>query len=179
MIQNFEDACEFVFKHKVCTIFGSKHSPHPSLWDNVNLSEEKPAAGGWPPKVSAIWRWKNEIPQTFPEEIFYGKISGSDAVLMEMEYLKKIHYPQAFRPISEFDNLTQRIYEYIQIEPWFTGDLRGITRERHNCTKSQFDTRLTKLQISLNITRSNDPNLKNDQWLPFKEVYSEIVEQYS
>ena len=29
---------------------------------------------------------------------------------------------------------------------------------------------MKKLQISLNIVRSNDPKMKNDFWLPMREV---------
>lgn len=68
MIRTFEDACDFVLRHKVVTVFGSKGSPHPSLWDNTDLSEDKPAEGGWSPKVTAVWDWKTRIPQTFPDE---------------------------------------------------------------------------------------------------------------
>ena len=96
MIRTFEDACDFVLKHKVVTVFGSKGSPYPSLWDNTDLSEDKPAKGGWSPKVTAVWDWKTRIPQTFPDEIFYGKVPGGDAVLMEMNHLREVHYSQAF-----------------------------------------------------------------------------------
>jgi hypothetical protein len=178
MIKTFEDACEFVLKHKVCTVFGSKKSPYPSLWDNTDLSEDKPKAGGWSPKVIAVWQWKTEIPNTFPDEIFYGKVPGGDAVLMEMNYLRTVHYPQTFQPASKLDPLAQSIYEYIRIEPWLTGDLRKVAMAELVCTKSRFDTALKKLQISLNIVRSTDPRLKNDQWLPFDEVHLDIVEQY-
>lgn len=176
MIKTFEEACEFVLTHKVCTVFGSKKSPYPSLWDNTDLSEEKPKEGGWSPKIVAVWQWKTEIPNTFPDEIFYGKVPGGDAVLMEMNYLRTVHYPQAFQPVSELDPLAQSIYEYIRIEPWFTGDLRKIAMAELGCTKSRFDTALKKLQISLNIVRSTDPNLKNDQWLPFDEVHLDITQ---
>ena len=175
MIKTFEEACEFVFKHKVCTIFGSKKSPYPSLWDNTDLSEEKPAEGGWSPRVQAIWRWKNEIPQTFPDEVFYGKVPGGDAVLMEMEYLRTVHYPKHFKPVTELPQLSQQIYEYIEMEPAFTGVLRKRAMAEFGCTKSRFDTALKKLQVSLNIVRSNDPSLENDLWLLFQEVHPDIA----
>ena len=76
MIKTFDEAYQFVLSQKVCTVFGSKGSPHPSLWDNTELSEEKPTAGGWSPKVVAVWDWKTRIPQTYPETVFYGKVSG-------------------------------------------------------------------------------------------------------
>ena len=111
MIKTFEDACEFVFEKKVVTIFGSKNSPYPSLWDHVGLSEEKPKEGGWSDKVVAVWTWKNEIPNTFPDEVFYGKVPGGDAVLMDMKYLREEHYPIAFTPVTELDPLAQAIFD--------------------------------------------------------------------
>ena len=54
------------------------------------------------------------------------------------------------------------------LEPVFTGPLRKRAIERLNCTKSQFDTVLKKLQISLNIVRYNDPSLTNDFWLTLR-----------
>ncbi len=179
MIKTFEEACEFVLENKICTIFGSKGSPYPSLWENVGLSEEKPKEGGWSEKVIAVWAWKNEIPNTFPDEVFYGKVPGGDAVLMEMGYLRDEHYPKNYKPVTELDSLAQAIFEYIRSEPWFTGDLRKLVMAEYGCTKSRFDTALKKLQISLNIVRSNDPGLKNDQWLTFGDLYQEIVEMYS
>jgi len=178
VITTFEEACEFVLENKVCTIFGSRNSPYPSLWDHVGLSEETPAGGGWSEKVTAIWTWKNELPATFPDEIFYGKVPGGDAALIEMEYLRTVHYPKTHRPVSELDPLARRIFEYVEAEPWFTGDLRRIAIEELGCTRSRFETALKKLQISLNIVRSNDPRLKNDQWLPFRDVYPDIVRMH-
>ena len=178
MIKTFEAACEFVLKHKVVTVFGSRKSPYPSLWDNTALSEAKPAQGGWSPKVIAVWDWKTRIPQTLPDEIFYGKVPGGDAVLMEMEYLRTVHYPKAYQPVSQLAPLAQQVYECIRIEPWFTGDLRKHAIDEFHCTKSRFDTALKKLQISLNIVRSNDPSVENDLWLPFSEVHLDIVERY-
>ena len=178
MLKTFEEACEFVFEKKVCTVFGSKNSPYPSLWDNTDLSEEKPDGGGWSPKVMAVWAWKTKIPQTFPDEVFYGKVPGGDAVLMEMEYFRTEHYPKHFKPVSELDPLSQGIFEFIRMEPWFTGPLRKHSIAELGCTKSRFDTALKKLQISLNIVRSNDPSVDKDLWLTFEEVHPDIVEMY-
>ena len=173
-IHTREDAYDFILKHQVCTIFGSKNSPHPSLWDNVALSEDKPAQGGWCPKVVAIWAWKNEIPALYPEEIFYGKVPGGDAVLMTLSHLQAEHYPRTYTPVDQLPRLAQTIFEYIRIEPWYTGDLRREVIAQSGCSKSQFDTALRKLQISLNIVRNNDPRESKDQWLTFVEVYPDI-----
>lgn len=176
MIKTFEQAYQFVIDHKVCTVFGSKNSPYPSLWDNTDLSEKKPKAGGWSPKVVAVWDWKTRIPQTYPDSIFYGKVPGGDAALMEMLHFQNVHYPEAYQPLSELGPLSQQVYDLIRLEPGFTGTLRKRAVERLACTKSQFETALKKLQISLNIVRSNDPKLKNDFWLPMCEVHLDIVQ---
>ncbi|MEM1221432.1 MAG: hypothetical protein AAGH40_01605 [Verrucomicrobiota bacterium] len=178
MLKTFEEATEFVLKHKVVTVFGSKQSPYPSLWDNTDLSEEKPTGGGWNPKVSAIWDWKTRIPQTFPDEIFYGKVHGGDAVLMRMDYLRDVHYPESFTSVTQLPDLCQKLFQCIRIEPYYTGDLRRKAIADFGTTKSRFDTALKKLQISLNIVRSMDPKVENDLWLPFSEVHLEIVEKY-
>lgn len=175
MIKTFEQAYRFILKEKVCTVFGSKGSSYASLWDNTGLSEKKPQAGGWSPKVKAVWDWKTRIPQTYPEHVFYGKVSGGDAVLMEMHYFRQVHYPTAFRPVCRLDHLPQHVYELIRQEPAFTGNLRKRAMAKLGCTKSQFEGALKKLQISLNIVRSNDPQLTNDFWLPMQEVHLDIV----
>jgi hypothetical protein len=178
MFETFEDAFQFVLENKIVTVFGSKGSPHPSLWDNTNLSEQKPKTGGWSPKVKAVWDWKTRIPQTFPEQIFYGKILGGDAALIEMQYFRDEHYPAAIEPIESLDSLCQDIYQMIRLEPSFTGPLRKRAIAELACTKSKFDTALKKLQISLNIVRSNDAKMQNDFWLTMREVHLDLVEKY-
>ena len=178
MIKTFDEAYQFVLEKKVCTVFGSQGSPYPSLWDNTGLSEAKPKAGGWSPKVVAVWDWKTRIPQTYPESIFYGKVKGGDAVLMEMQHFRDKHYPVAFQPVNELDALAQEVFEFIRLEPAYTGTLRKRAIARLQCTKSQFDTALKKLQVSLNIVRSNDPKHKNDFWLPMREIHLDIVSKH-
>ncbi len=178
MIKTFEEAYHFVLEKKICTVFGSKGSPYPSLWDNTGFSEQKPKAGGWSPKVKAVWDWKTRIPQTYPETVFYGKIQGGDAVLMEMGHFREVHYSDAFQPADKLDGLAQGVYELIRLEPAFTGPLRKRAISQLGCTKSQFDTALKKLQVSLNIVRSNDAKHKNDFWLTMREVYLDIVQTY-
>lgn len=177
MVKTFAQAYKFVLKHKVCTVFGSKKSPYPSLWDNTDLSEDKPKEGGWSPKVTAVWDWKTRIPQTYPDKIFYGKVKGGDAVLMEMKYFQKEHFPSAFQPVTELDTLSQEVYEMIRLAPGYTGPIRKRAIDELGTTKSRFETALKKLQISLNVVRSMDLNHENDFWLPMREVHLELVLQ--
>lgn len=162
-------------KNKICTVFGSKKSPYPSLWDNTDLSEAKPEDGGWNPKVVAVWDWKTRIPQTYPDKVFYGKVPGGDAVLMEMNYFKKTHFPENHKLVSDLDTLAQELFKMIRCEPDFTGVLRKKSIRDLGCTKSRFESALKKLQITLNIVRSNDPKLENDFWLPLGEVYPDLL----
>ncbi|WP_145089802.1 AlkZ-related protein [Rosistilla carotiformis] len=178
MLKTFDQAYQFVLAHKVCTVFGSQCSNYPSLWDNTDLPEAKPKEGGWSPKVKAVWDWKTRIPQTYSESVFYGKVPGGDAALIEMQHFREVHYPAAFQPVCELDSLAQEVYQFIRLEPDYTGPLRKRAIARLACTKSQFDTALKKLQVSLNIVRSNDPKLKNDFWLPMHEVHLDIVQQH-
>lgn len=176
MINTLEDAHAFVLEKKVVTIFGSKKSPHPSLWDNTDLPIERTGDSGWGERVTAIWKWKNELPALFPDEIFYGKVAPGDAVLMEMNYLRDVHYPAAYRSVTTLNEFAQKAFEYIKVEPWYTGTLRKVVMEECGCTKSRFDTALKHLQVSLNIARTNDPNEDKDLWLPFGELYPDIGE---
>ena len=175
MIKTFQQAYRFVLERKVCTVFGSKDSPYPSLWDHTDLPDEKPKAGGWNPRVVAVWDWKTRIPQTYPDKVFYGKVPGGDAALIEMQHFRRVHYPEVFQPVRELDSLARDVYEMIRLAPDYTGPLRNRAIAELGCTKSQFDTALKKLQVSLNIVRSNDPQLKNDFWLPMSEVHLDIV----
>lgn len=177
MITTFDEAYQFVLDRKVCTVFGSKGSTYASLWDNTKLSDKKPKSGGWSPKVTAVWDWKTRIPQTHPDTVFYGKVPGGDAVLMEMQFFRKEHYPVAFKHVSELAPLAQQVYEFIRLEPMYTGPLRKRAIAELGCTKSQFDTALKNLQISLNIVRSNDPKFENDFWLPMRDVHLDIVRE--
>lgn len=177
-IKTFDQAYKFVLKHKVCTVFGSRNSPYESLWDNTALSEDKPEAGRWSPKVMAVWDWKTRIPQTYPDKIFYGKVKGGDAVLMEMQHFQNVHYPEAFQPASNLSSLAQDIFKFIRLEPNYTGELRKRAIAELGCSKSQFETALKHLQISLNVVRSNDVQHANDFWLPMREVHLDIVHRY-
>ena len=54
------------------------------------------------------------------------------------------------------------------------GALRDEVLHEYGYSKSQFDTALKNLQISMNIARSNDPDIERDTWMTFQELYPEI-----
>jgi len=112
------------------------------------------------------------LPAQYPDEIYYGKIKGGFAVLMDMGYLDEVHFPAAYKPVESLNILAQKIYQKIHMEPWITPDLRQELIEEAGCSKSQFDTALKNLQISMNVVR--DAEAEQDTWLAFREVYAEI-----
>ncbi|MDF7824928.1 hypothetical protein P4B35_12970 [Pontiellaceae bacterium B12227] len=175
-IKTIEDAAAFVKSVKICTIFPSDKIEHTSLYEHVDLPEKQPGESGWGERMEAVWPWKNQLPANYPNEIYYGKIKGGFAVLMEMDYLKNTHFESAYKPVASLNQLAQTIYEKIRIEPWTTTALRKEVVQETGCSKSQFDTALKNLQISMNIVR--DCEAEQDTWLTFREVYAEIWNQH-
>ncbi len=171
-IKTIEDAASFVKKVKICTVFPSEKTEHVSLYENVDLPEKQPGESGWGQRVEAVWPWKNQLPAQYPDEIYYGKIKGGLAVLMEMGYLADVHFPSAYKPVESSSPLAQQIFDKIHMEPWTTPDLRNEMIQEAGCSKSQFDTALKSLQISMNVVR--DSEAEQDTWLTFREVHAEI-----
>jgi hypothetical protein len=174
MIKTFEEARLLVQELKVCTIYDSAKSKLPSLWEHVDLPEKQAGETGWGEKVSAVWNWKNRLPAEFPDEIFYGKVKGGFAVLMSMDYLRDVHFKSAYKPVDQLNPLAIGTFEKVRVEPWDTTSLRNEMIQEYGCSKSQFDTALKNLQISMNVVRSNDPDIERDTWLTFQEQYPEI-----
>ena len=174
MIKTIEEAHLLVLELQICTIFDSSKTTLPSLWEHVDLPEKQEGEKGWGEKVSAVWTWKNRLPAEYPDEIFYGKIKGGFAVLMSMDYLRDVHFASAYRPADDLNPLAVQIFEMIRNEPWETGALRNEVMEDTGCTKSRFETALKNLQISMNVVRSNDPEIEHDTWLTFQEQYPDI-----
>ncbi|GAB5560234.1 MAG: hypothetical protein SynsKO_18810 [Synoicihabitans sp.] len=169
-----EGALEFVQTVKQCTLFSNKVEGLPALWDYVNLPEDGGGRTKWGARLEAIWAWKNELPATYPDEVFYGKIPGGLAVLMAMDHLREVHYPAAHQPISKCRDLAQKVFEIIRLDPAETAEIRAIAMERHGCSKSQFDTAMKQLQVTLNIARDPEVGTGKDRWLIFREVYPDF-----
>ena len=96
----------------------------------------------------------------------------------DREYMAETHFPLAYRPVRTLNRLAQRINEFIEEQPWDTTTLRRAVMEEIACSKSQFDTALKNLQISMNIVRLNDPNAEHDTWVPFRELYLDVWHRY-
>ncbi len=147
----------------------------PCLWTVVDLPTRRPGERGWGEKVSAIWRWKNELPARYPNEIFYGKTKSGLAVLMSIEYLRDDYYPKHHRPLSDCSALARQLYSVIKLDPIRTGPLREELKMIEGAERRKFERALRELQATLNIVRRNSPRDESDTWVPFSEQYLGVV----
>jgi hypothetical protein len=125
-VRTLKQARAYVLQVRICGIFSDGGVGMPNLRD---LPHRQPGEKGWGQKVVAIWRWKNELPAVYPEEIFYGKIPTGHAVLMNMDHLRAEHYPKHYRPLSECSPLAQRIYERLELDPHHGFVAKGIKHD--------------------------------------------------
>ena len=170
-VRTLGQAHKFVLRSGMCGIFSNGKGEMPSLWKVVDLPERQPGEKGWGQKISAIWTWKNELPATYPDEIFYGKIKGGLAVLMSMSYLREKHYPAHHRPLAQCTPIAQKIFGVIRLDPMTTGELRQELEMTGRPDKNRFDRALQELQVTLNVARRNSLEDENDTWVPFSEQY--------
>jgi hypothetical protein len=165
----------YVLQVGICGIFSDARVGMPNLWDVVDLPDRQPGQKGWGQKMLAIWRWKNELPAIYPEEIFYGKIPTGHAALMSMAYLRMEHYPKHHRPLNECSPLAQGIYQRLKLDPLTTGSLREELNMAERPERNRFDRALQELQVTLNIARRNSLEDENDTWVLFSDQYLDVV----
>ena len=175
VIRTLKQARAYVLQVGICGIFSDAGVGTPNLWEVVDLPDRQPGEKGWGQKVVAIWRWKNELPAIYPEEIFYGKTPPGRAVLMSMDYLRVKHYPKHHRPLSECSALARRIYGRLRLDPLTTGSLREELNMVLRPERNRFDRALQELQVTLNIARRNSLEDENDTWVLFGDQYLDVV----
>ena len=173
-VRTLEQACDFVRTVGLCLVFADRKKDLPNLWDVVDLPEKQPGEKGWGKKIGAVWTWKNRLPATYPDEIFYGKGAGGKTVLMTLDYLRREHYPKFHRPVAACSPLARKIYELVRIEPMTTGALRTAVVKGDKSLRPAFTKALIELQVTLNIVRSNAPEVESDTWLRFSEQYPSV-----
>jgi hypothetical protein len=174
-IRTLAQARAFVRQVEICGIFSDANRTMSCLWNVVDLPERRPGERGWGQKISAIWRWKNELPAHYPHEIFYGKTTSGLAVLMSIEYLRDDYYPKHHRPLSDCSPLARQLYSLIKLDPIRTGALRKEMDMTDGSNRPKFDRALRELQATLNIVRRNSLLDENDTWVPFSEQYLDLI----
>ncbi|EDY80826.1 hypothetical protein VDG1235_443 [Verrucomicrobiia bacterium DG1235] len=173
-VRTIEEAFDFIQGVGICTIFSGSVEGVQALWDVVDLPDRSGGRTRWGARTEAVWAWKTELPTLYPDDVYYGKIKGGHAVLMSMDYLRKTHYRKSKRPVADCRELARHVYDIIRLSPGTSAEIRREAMERFGCSKSRFESALKELQVTLNIVRLNEPDLKNDTWVPFAEVYGEF-----
>ncbi len=172
-VHTLEEARDFVLSVELCGILHDSKGKLPTLWDAIAAPDKQPGEGGWGERMAQTWTWKNLLPATYPDEIFYGKIKGGRAVLMSMPKLRSL-YRSAHKPVSECSEIAQQLYEIIAIGPIPSVPLRRAAGLTDRNSRAAFDRALLQLQVTFNITRSNAPGLENDTWVPFTAQYPDF-----
>jgi hypothetical protein len=174
-VRTLAQAKAFVLRAGICGIFSDAKGTMPCLWTVVDLPERRAGEAGWGEKVTAIWRWKNELPARYSNEIFYGKIKGGLAVLMSVAHLRNEYYPKHHRPLGNCSALARQLYGVIRLDPITTGALREEVNMTERADRNRFERALQELQITLNIVRRNSTIDEKDTWVPFSEQYLDVV----
>jgi hypothetical protein len=177
-VRTLNQAYAFVLRVQICGIFSDAKAGLISLWDVTDLPDRRKGEKGWGQKILAVWRWKNELPSIYPEEIFYGKVPPGRAALMSIDYLRTEHYQKHHRPVKECSPLANRIYQVIRNDPMTTGELRKEMDMTHRPERAKFDRALQELQITLNITRRNILEDEKDTWVLFSDQYLDVVRSH-
>ncbi len=170
-----DDALEFLHSVGMCLIFGqsrpSKRDPLPTLWDVVDAPEKQPGEHGFGQRTEIVWRLKNELPMTYPDEIFYGKLRGGRAMLCTVTRLREIYPNQRQRP-DDVSRDARRLLDIIRLRPITNGELRLDAGFHQPDARSRFDRALQELQIALLIARVD---IEPDTWFLFDAVYPDFA----
>ncbi len=172
-VRSVDDALEFVRAVGLCLIFEekrtTKRAPLPALWDVVDAPDKQPGERGFGERAGVVWRLKNDLPMTYPDEIFYGKLRNGRAMLCTMDRLNEIYREQRKRP-DDLSHDARKLFEIIRLRPITSGDLRLDSGFHLPNARSRFERALQELQIGLLIARVDvDP----DTWFLFDAVYSQ------
>jgi hypothetical protein len=173
-VRTLAQARDFVLEVGICGILHDPKGVLPTLWDAVDAPDKQQGEGGWGEKMGVVWTWKNELPATYPDQIFYGKIKGGRAVLMSVARLRE-YYPTQHRPLAGCSPLAQELFSIIEQGPIITVPLRQAIGMTDRLARRQFDRALQELQVTLNIARSNGPDVEGDTWVPFLEQYPQFA----
>jgi hypothetical protein len=174
-VRTVEDALGFVRSVGLCLIFEEKRTgkraPMASLWDVVDAPDKQPGERGHGERAMAVWRLKNELPLTYPDEIFYGKLPNGRAMLCTLARLETLYRTQ-HQPLDALGKDARRLYEIIRLRPITSGDLRLDAGFHLPSDRSRFDRALQELQIALQIARvDTDP----DTWFLFDAAFPQVT----
>ena len=175
-VRTLEEARDFVLAVGICGVLHDKTGA-PNLWDAIDAPEKQPGETGWGDKMGLVWSWKNELPSTFPDQIFYGKRAGGTAVLCGMETLRAL-YAKQHRPLESLSETAQRLYSYIAQDPVTNSELKLLAGMVGKTHKAAYDRAMVELQVTFNIVRVNRTDTDGDTWTPFEAQYPDFVKEH-
>ena len=171
-VRTVEDARRFVHEVGLCLIFNeSERARLPSLWDVVDAPDKRPGERGFGERVSLVWRLKNDLPMSYPEEIFYGKLRGGRAMLCTVERLVEVYHRQRLAA-DAVSRDAQRLLRVIGARPITGRELRAEAGFEGAGAAARFNRALQELQVGLLIARVDvDP----DTWFLFDSAYPAVA----
>lgn len=173
-VRTVQDAKHFVEEVGLCLIFNeSGRADHPALWDVVDAPDKRPGERGFGERANLVWRLKNEVPATYPDEIFYGKLANGRAMLCTMARLEEIFRAQRREP-DGVSRDARRLLAVIATRPITNRELRAEAGFDGPGSESRFNRALQELQVGMLIARvDTDP----DTWFPFDAAYPEFAQR--
>lgn len=174
-VTTIDDALAYLRSVGMCLIFAQtkppKRDPLPSLWDVVDAPDKEPGEHGFGKRAEVVWRLKNELPMSHPDEVFYGKLRGGRAMLCTIDKLRELYPAQRQEP-DDLGRDARRLLDIIRLRPITNGELRLDAGFHQPDARSRFDRALQELQIGLLIARVDvDP----DTWFLFDAVYPDLL----
>ncbi|HET7034102.1 MAG TPA: hypothetical protein VFI42_00320 [Thermomicrobiaceae bacterium] len=174
-VRTVEDARVFVRSAGLCLIFkasgAERGGRYPALWDVVDAPDKRPGEHGFGERDALVWRLKNELPLSYPDEVYYGKLAGGRAMLCTLERLTELYRAQ-YREAGTLSRDAQRLLALIAGRPISNKDLRLDSGLHTPEARSRFERALQELQVSFQIARVD---VEPDTWFPFAAVYPAIA----
>ncbi len=170
-VRTLEEAKNFVLTVGACGILHDSKGGY-SLWDAIDAPDKLPGESGWGEKMGYVWSWKNELPSTYPHEIFYGK-RKQGAMLCSMEALKAF-YSETYKPLESLSETAQSLYRIIEQAPVNNKELKQLAFMVGKDQKSAYDKALLELQLTFQIVRVNSTEVDGDTWTPFTTQYPDF-----
>jgi hypothetical protein len=170
-VRTLAEARDFVLSVGICGILADPKGA-PTLWDAIDAPEKQPGESGWGEKMGYVWSWKNELPATYPDEIFYGKRKAG-AILCSMPALRTL-YAAHHVPESKLSDLSRKLLDIIRQGPVTNAELKNLSGMAGKANKSAYDRALNELQITYHIARVNRIDVEGDTWVEFTVQYPEF-----
>jgi hypothetical protein len=166
-VRTVEDARRFVQEVGLCLIFNeTERARLPALWDVVDAPDRRPGE-----RVSLVWGLKNDLPMTYPDEVFYGKLRGGRAMLCTLDRLVELYRQQRVE-VSTVSRDAQRLLRVIAARPITSRELRAEAGFEDRASAARFTRALQELQVGLLIARVD---VEPDTWFLFDSAYPEIA----